>query len=85
MSRGWRIGYAACEEQIAKVMTNLQSQATSSPNSIAQAAVEAALTHGNGEVAAMVQEFKARGEPGRHHHLQVHPGGDASPALYRRL
>lgn len=57
---GWRIGYAACEEQIAKVMTNLQSQATSSPNSIAQAAVEAALTHGNGEVAAMVQEFKAR-------------------------
>ena len=35
---GWRIGYTACEEGLAKVMANIQSHATSNPNSIAQAA-----------------------------------------------
>lgn len=57
---GWRIGYAACNAELAQVMTNLQSQATSSANSIAQAAVEAALSGGELEVAAMVEQFKAR-------------------------
>ena len=33
---GWRIGYTASNEKIAKVMANIQSHATSNPNSIAQ-------------------------------------------------
>jgi len=40
---GWRIGYTASNEQIAKIMANVQSHATSNPNSIAQKAALAAL------------------------------------------
>lgn len=35
---GWRIGYTAANAKIAKAMANVQSHATSNPNSIAQAA-----------------------------------------------
>ena len=39
---GWRIGYVAANKKLAKAMGNIQSHATSNPNSIAQyAAVEA--------------------------------------------
>lgn len=41
---GWRIGYAAGPKEIIQGMTNLQSQSTSNPNSIAQFAAVAALT-----------------------------------------
>ncbi|WP_347499717.1 pyridoxal phosphate-dependent aminotransferase [Proteiniborus sp. DW1] len=33
---GWRIGYAAADEEIVKVMTNIQSHTTSNPCSISQ-------------------------------------------------
>jgi aspartate aminotransferase len=41
---GWRIGYAAGPSNIIKAMTKIQSQSTSNPSSISQAAAEAALT-----------------------------------------
>lgn len=40
---GWRVGYIAADTKIAKAIGNLQSHATSNPNSIAQAASVAAL------------------------------------------
>jgi aspartate aminotransferase len=40
---GWRIGYAAGNREVIKAMTTIQSQSTSNPNSIAQAAAQAAL------------------------------------------
>jgi len=40
---GWRIGYAAGPKEIVTAMTNIQSQSTSNPNSIAQIAAQAAL------------------------------------------
>ncbi len=40
---GWRIGYIAAHERIAKAMANIQSHATSNPNSVAQAAAVEAL------------------------------------------
>ena len=45
---GWRIGYAAGPAKIIKAMTKLQSQSTSNPSSISQAAAETAL-RGNNE------------------------------------
>ncbi|GAA0725890.1 pyridoxal phosphate-dependent aminotransferase [Sphingomonas japonica] len=41
---GWRIGYAGGAAQLIKAMAKLQSQSTSNPCSIAQAAATAALT-----------------------------------------
>lgn len=41
---GWRIGYAAGPKEVIHAMSNMQSQSTSSPNSIAQFAALAALT-----------------------------------------
>lgn len=40
---GWRIGYAAGPKEIIKIMSNIQSHATSNPNSIAQYASNAGL------------------------------------------
>lgn len=57
---GWRIGYAAANDEIAKIMSNMQSHATSNPNSIAQAATVAALTGPQDEVEAMRKVFKQR-------------------------
>ncbi len=57
---GWRIGYTASHADIAKVMGNLQSHATSNPNSIAQAATVAALNGDGTEIAMMKAEFKKR-------------------------
>ncbi len=59
---GWRIGYAAGNINIIKAMQKLQSQCTSNPCSIAQAAACEALSN---EAAApfirgMLQHFKAR-------------------------
>ena len=57
---GWRIGYLAAPAPIAKVISNLQSHATSNPNSIAQAATIAALNGTGEEIAMMKKEFKVR-------------------------
>ncbi len=57
---GWRIGYAAAPNAVAKVMSNLQSQATSAPNAVAQFATMVALQGPQDEVAYMTREFHAR-------------------------
>jgi len=57
---GWRIGFTASNAKIAKAMSNLQSHATSNPNSIAQVAAAAALRGDGKEVEAMKAEFKKR-------------------------
>ncbi len=57
---GWRIGFTASNAKIAKAMGNLQSHATSNPNSIAQVAAAAALRGSGKEVEAMKAEFKKR-------------------------
>ena len=57
---GWRIGYAGGPEALIKSMTKIQSQSTSNPSSISQAAAEAALTGDQGFVATMREEFEKR-------------------------
>ncbi len=57
---GWRIGFAASNAQIAKLMSNVQSHTTSNPNSVAQAAAVAALTGPTETVEAMRQAFDKR-------------------------
>jgi aspartate aminotransferase len=57
---GWRIGYAAAPAEVIQAMTALQSQSTSNPTSIAQAAGVAALTGPQECVGAMAREFLAR-------------------------
>ena len=57
---GWRIGYAAGPEALIKSMTKIQSQSTSNPSSISQAATEAALTGDQGFVTDMCNEFEKR-------------------------
>lgn len=57
---GWRIGFAAANEKIAKAMANIQSHAASNPNSIAQAAALAALEGSQDEVERMKRHFMRR-------------------------
>ncbi len=57
---GWRIGFAAAPAEIAKVMANVQSHASSNPNSIAQAATVAALSGGKEEIETMRKAFCER-------------------------
>ena len=57
---GWRIGYTASNAEIAKVMSNVQSHASSNPNTIAQWATVAALSGGKEEIAMMKKAFSER-------------------------
>jgi aspartate aminotransferase len=57
---GWRIGYAAGPKELIKAMKNVQSQSTSNPTSIAQAAAVAALDGDQACVAEMVSTFQRR-------------------------
>lgn len=57
---GWRIGWAAAPKDCAKVMGNIQSQATSCPNSVAQYAVTVALNSPDEEIRKMTGEFEKR-------------------------
>ncbi|MBE7040937.1 MAG: pyridoxal phosphate-dependent aminotransferase [Ruminococcaceae bacterium] len=57
---GWRIGFAAAAPEIAKIMANVQSHASSNPNSIAQAATVAALSGGMDEIEVMKKAFVER-------------------------
>lgn len=57
---GWRIGYTASNEQIANIMGNVQSHATSNPNSIAQKAALAALEGPQDIIDEMAAEFVKR-------------------------
>ncbi len=57
---GWRIGYTASNKKLAKAMSNLQSHATSNPNSIAQAAAVEALLGDQSEIGEMCKHYVAR-------------------------
>lgn len=57
---GWRLGYASGPVAIIKAMNNIQSQSTSNPSSISQAAAEAALRGGLEFTKKMAQTFKER-------------------------
>ncbi|HAT4197741.1 TPA: pyridoxal phosphate-dependent aminotransferase [Clostridium perfringens] len=60
---GWRIGYAACyNEELIKVMNNVQSHMTSNTNSIAQFATLEALNGDQETIKNMVKEFSLRRE-----------------------
>ncbi|PKM95762.1 MAG: aspartate aminotransferase [Firmicutes bacterium HGW-Firmicutes-1] len=59
---GWRIGYTASTEEIAKLMSNIQSHAASNPNSIAQKAAVAAIAGPQECVEVMRVEFDTRRE-----------------------
>ena len=57
---GWRIGYAAGPTAIISAMGKIQSQETSNPASISQAAALAALTGPQDSVPVMVKAFDER-------------------------
>src|SRR6202012_1075225 len=57
---GWRIGFAGGPVALIKAMDKLQSQSTSNPNSIAQAAAVEALTGQQETVEAMRKVFEER-------------------------
>ncbi|WP_230482857.1 pyridoxal phosphate-dependent aminotransferase [Sphingomonas sp. Leaf21] len=57
---GWRIGYAGGAPWLIKAIAKLQSQSTSNPCSIAQAAATAALTGDQGFLAERNLAFQAR-------------------------
>jgi aspartate aminotransferase len=57
---GWRIGYCAGPAEIIKAMKKVQSQSTSNPSSISQAASVAALEGSMDCVNEMVVQFKKR-------------------------
>jgi len=57
---GWRVGYAAGPRELIRAMTDVQSQVTSNPSSIAQWAAVEALAGPQDEVAKMAAEFDRR-------------------------
>ncbi len=57
---GWRIGYAGGPAELIKAMKKIQSQSTSNPASISQAAAEAALKGPQDCIAEMLVHFKER-------------------------
>lgn len=59
---GWRIGYAGGPTEVIKAMKTIQSQITSNPASISQAAAVAALDGDQGCVTEMRNAYQARSE-----------------------
>ncbi len=57
---GWRVGYAAGPVAVIKAMETIQSQSTSNPNAMAQAAAIEALTGDQAPVGIMAAEFAKR-------------------------
>jgi len=57
---GWRIGFAAASKEIVDIMSNIQSHATSNPNSIAQYASTVGLNESKAVTREMVKAFKER-------------------------
>ena len=57
---GWRIGYAAGPADIIQAMKKIQSQSTSNPASISQAAAVAALNGDQSCIADMLEAFHQR-------------------------
>ncbi len=57
---GWRMGYSACPEWLAKACDKVQGQMTSGANTVAQRAAITALTTDPAEYRYMIDEFKKR-------------------------
>ncbi|HEB94210.1 MAG TPA: pyridoxal phosphate-dependent aminotransferase [Gammaproteobacteria bacterium] len=57
---GWRIGYAGGPAPLIQAMKKIQSQSTSNPASVSQAAAEAALNGDQTCVATMREQFRLR-------------------------
>ena len=57
---GWRIGYCGGPADVIGAMKKVQSQSTSNPSSISQAATVAALNGSKDEVFSMVEQYKLR-------------------------
>lgn len=57
---GWRMGYTACDEKIAKIMGSYQSHATSNPCSVTQQASIAAMNGPQDDLCNMVAEYEYR-------------------------
>ena len=57
---GWRIGYAAGPKDIIKAIGKIQSQSTSNPSSISQAAAVEALNGNQGFIQKRSKAFKER-------------------------
>ena len=57
---GWRIGYCGGPPEIIKAMKKIQSQSTSNPSSVSQAASIAALNGNQSCVAEMLAAFRQR-------------------------
>jgi aspartate aminotransferase len=57
---GWRIGYALGPAAVIAAAAKIQSQSTSNPTSIAQAAALEAITGSQEEVGQMAEEFRRR-------------------------
>ncbi len=57
---GWRIGYAAGPKEIIKAIRKIQSQSTSNPSSISQAAAVEALNGKQGFIKKRANAFKKR-------------------------
>jgi len=71
---GWRIGYAAGPAGIIKAMKTIQSQSTSNPASISQAAAAAALNGDQNCIQTMLGAFIER-------HDTIHPLLNALPGV----
>ncbi|MGL5380874.1 pyridoxal phosphate-dependent aminotransferase [Clostridium sp.] len=57
---GWRIGYSASSEEIAKLIVSIQSHMTSNVNSITQYAAIEALNGSQDDIEKMIVEFEKR-------------------------
>ena len=57
---GWRIGFAGAPAALIKAMDKLQSQSTSNPSSISQAAAVEALNGPQDFIASMVETYRGR-------------------------
>ncbi len=57
---GWRIGYSACPEWLAKACEKIQGQMTSGANTVAQKASVTGLKTDPSEFRYMIDEFKKR-------------------------
>jgi len=57
---GWRVGYAAGQEEIIESMVALQSQTTSNTSSVSQMAALAAIKGSQRPVLLMLKEFRKR-------------------------
>ncbi len=76
---GWRIGYAGGPRELIQAMKKVQSQSTSNPASISQAAAEAALRGDQSCITTMLAAFEVR-HAFVHRRLNEIPGLNCLPA-----